>query len=153
VALLWLLRKWNGVAGHEVCRAGSRVFQEVRVADSAAGREKNGFAVSKAGGGSVFATHFGSIMSTYARRVREVGSDMRVRVECYSGRKAYERPRRLGPVNHMRIVEEVLESWYGPSDAFFNVRADDGIVYILRHDTSVADGKWSLVAFNNFKAG
>ncbi len=47
----------------------------------------------------------------------------------------------------------LLEEWYGPNDAFFKIRADDGIVYLLRHDTSVADGKWSLVAFNNFKAG
>jgi hypothetical protein len=28
-----------------------------------------------------------------------------------------------------------------------------GIVYILQHDTSAADGEWSLVAFDNSKAG
>lgn len=79
--------------------------------------------------------------------------DMRVRVECYAGRKAYERPLRFWVDDRVRVVEEVLESWYGPTDAFFKVRADDGIVYVLRHDTSVADGGWSLVAFNNSKAG
>jgi hypothetical protein len=79
--------------------------------------------------------------------------DMRVRVECYSGRKPYERPVRFWLDDHQRVVEEVLESQYGPNDAFFRIRADDGIVYILRHDTSVADGEWSLVAFDNSKAG
>jgi hypothetical protein len=78
---------------------------------------------------------------------------MRVRVECYAGRKAYERPLRFWFDDHLRVVEEVLDSWYGPNDAFFKVRADDAIVYVLRHDTSVADGEWTLVAFNNSKAG
>jgi hypothetical protein len=74
---------------------------------------------------------------------------MRVRVECYAGRKAYERPLRFWLGDTLRVVEEVLEQWYGPSDAFFKVRADDGIVYVLRHDTSVADGEWDLVAFGD----
>jgi hypothetical protein len=52
---------------------------------------------------------------------------MRVRVECYAGRKAYERPLRFGFDDHLRVVEEVLDSWYGPSDAFFKVRADDAL--------------------------
>ena len=78
---------------------------------------------------------------------------MRVRVECYAGRKTYERPLRFWFDEKLRVVEEVLEQWYGPNEAYFKVRADDGIVYVLRHDTSVADGEWDLVAFGNSKAG
>jgi hypothetical protein len=77
---------------------------------------------------------------------------MRVRVECYAGRKAYERPLRFWLDDHLRIVDEVLESWYGPDAAFFKLRADDGSIYLLKHDTSIADGEWSL-AFDNSKAG
>ena len=44
-------------------------------------------------------------------------------------------------------VEEVLDQWYGPEHAFFKLRADDGNLHILRHETSVPDGEWELVSF------
>jgi hypothetical protein len=75
--------------------------------------------------------------------------DMRVRVECYAGRKGDERPVRFWFDDHKRVVEEVIDQWYGPSDAFFKIRANDILVYVLRHDTSVPDGEWSLIAFGN----
>ena len=34
----------------------------------------------------------------------------------------------------LRMVEEVLDQWYGPDDAFFKLRADDGNLYILRQN-------------------
>ena len=43
--------------------------------------------------------------------------------------------------------EEVLDQWYGPQDAFYKVRADDGNLYILRRETSTPDGPWQLVSF------
>jgi hypothetical protein len=45
------------------------------------------------------------------------------------------------------MVEELLYQWYGPSDTFFKVRADDGNLYILRRETSVPDGLWHLESF------
>jgi hypothetical protein len=45
------------------------------------------------------------------------------------------------------MVEEVLDQWYGPQDAFYKVRADDGNLYILRRETSTPDGPWHLVSF------
>jgi hypothetical protein len=51
---------------------------------------------------------------------------MRVRVECYSGSKADERHVRFWLDERAFLVEEVLDQWYGPSDVFFKVRADDG---------------------------
>jgi hypothetical protein len=49
--------------------------------------------------------------------------------------------------SHEYMVEKVLDRWYGPEHLSFRVRADDGKVYILRHDTSVPDGGWELVSF------
>jgi hypothetical protein len=45
------------------------------------------------------------------------------------------------------MVEEVLDQWYGPQDAFYKVRADDGNFYILRRETSTPEGTWHLVSF------
>jgi hypothetical protein len=65
-------------------------------------------------------------------RVLGENEGMRVEVECYSGRKADERPVRFRLDGHEYIVEEVLDQWDGPEQVFFKVRADDGKVYILR---------------------
>ena len=79
--------------------------------------------------------------------LRENGLVMRVRVECYAGRVGDERPVRFRLDFHDYIVEEVLDQWYGPEHMFFKVRADDGKIYVLRHDISVDDGVWNLVSF------
>lgn len=70
---------------------------------------------------------------------------MTVRVECYAGRKADERPLRFQLGERVYLVEEVVDQWYGPDDTFFKVRADDGNLYILRH--SHVEDEWSLEAF------
>jgi hypothetical protein len=44
-------------------------------------------------------------------------------------------------------VETVLDQWYDPESVFYKVRADDGNLYILRHQTSMPDGAWELVSF------
>ncbi len=72
---------------------------------------------------------------------------MRLQVSCYAGRKTDERPVRFRMDDREYVVEELLDQWYGPEDAFFKVRADDGNLYILRHQTSVPDGSWDLVSF------
>jgi hypothetical protein len=72
---------------------------------------------------------------------------MRVRVECYSGRKSDERPVRFQLDERDYLVEELLDQWYGPSEAFFKVRADDGNLYILRQDQSTPEGAWRLESF------
>jgi hypothetical protein len=70
---------------------------------------------------------------------------MDLRVECYSGRKANERPVRFQLGDHVYMVEEVTDQWYGPDSTYFKVRADDGNLYILRH-FEVHD-KWELESF------
>ena len=72
---------------------------------------------------------------------------MKLDVECYSGRKAYERPTRFSMDGRQYIVEEVLDQWYDPESVFYKVRADDGNLYILRQQTSTPEGVWELVSF------
>lgn len=72
---------------------------------------------------------------------------MQVRVECYAGWKADERPVRFRLDGHEYVVEEVLDQWHGPDHQFFKIRASDGNLYILRHRTAIAEGEWDLVSF------
>jgi hypothetical protein len=70
---------------------------------------------------------------------------MILRVECYSGFKADERPLRFQLGERWLAVEEVLDRWYDPHAIYFRVRAGDGSLYILRH--SEPDNAWTLEAF------
>jgi hypothetical protein len=72
--------------------------------------------------------------------------EIKLEVDCYSGRKADERPVRFRLEERQYVVEEVLDQWYGPDHAFYKVRADDGNLYILRRETSTPDGAWHLVS-------
>ena len=72
---------------------------------------------------------------------------MRLTVECYSGRKADERPVRFSLGGRQHRVDAVLDQWYDPDSIFFKVRADDGSLYILRQQTSTPDEVWELVSF------
>ncbi|MFB3917165.1 MAG: hypothetical protein ACE14M_10575 [Terriglobales bacterium] len=76
---------------------------------------------------------------------------MKLEVECYSGRKAGERPIRFRLDGHEYVVEEVVDQWYGPEDAFFKLRANDGNLYILRRQTSTPEGQWHLVSFRQLQ--
>jgi uncharacterized protein (UPF0128 family) len=71
----------------------------------------------------------------------------KVNVECYSGRKADERPIRFRLEGKQYVVEAVLDQWYDPESIFYKVRADDGNLYILRELMFTPDGTWDLVSF------
>lgn len=86
-------------------------------------------------------------------------------VECYAGHKADERPLRFSlvppgesraapatsgepanrPAPRTYEVKEVLDQWYGPGSQCFKVLADDGNLYILRHDQT--EDTWTLDSF------
>ena len=84
----------------------------------------------------------------------EDGDDeMKVEVVCYSGYKGDERPVRFRLGDQEYFVEELLDQWYGPTDIFFKVRANDGNVYILRRRSSAPDGEWSLESFRDMRRG
>jgi hypothetical protein len=77
--------------------------------------------------------------------------EMKLKVECYSGYRAEERPLRFSlaekPDAPTYEVKEILDRWYGVDYECFKVRADDGNVYILRHEQG-AD-RWRLDSFRS----
>jgi hypothetical protein len=68
-----------------------------------------------------------------------------VRVECYSGHKAEERPVRILFERQTLEVAEVEDRWYSPGATYFRVLAESGDRYVLRHVD--AQDVWSLTAF------
>ncbi|HLY63064.1 MAG TPA: hypothetical protein VKV95_20140 [Terriglobia bacterium] len=71
-----------------------------------------------------------------------------LKVECFAGYKADQRPLRFASASHAEPtfqVMEVLDQWYGIGYQCFKVRADDGNIYILRHNE--AEDDWTLDAF------
>ena len=68
-----------------------------------------------------------------------------IRVECYAGHRADERPVRFSAGGHTYAVEKVDEKWYSPEATYFRVTADDGNVYVLRHEE--AKDEWTMEAF------
>ena len=69
----------------------------------------------------------------------------KIRVECYAGYKADERPLRFFAGGNTYGVDSVDDKWYSPDATFFRVTANDGNVYVLRHDQ--ANDRWTLEAF------
>lgn len=70
-----------------------------------------------------------------------------VDVVFHAGHRGEERPIRfrLGDTDY--FIEEILEQWYGPDDAYFKVRADNGGVYTLRRSLALPEGGWVLEGY------
>lgn len=68
-----------------------------------------------------------------------------IRVECYSGQRADERPLRFFAGANTYAVENVDDKWYSPEATYFRVTANDGNVYVLRHDET--NDVWTMEAF------
>lgn len=72
-------------------------------------------------------------------------SERIVRVECYSGHKADERPQRIVFETQTLEIAEVEDRWYSPGATYFRVLVQSGERYVLRHDD--AQDVWTLSAF------
>ena len=72
-------------------------------------------------------------------------TELVVRVECYSGFKADERPVRLHLGARVLEVVEIEDRWYSPGETYFRVVTADGDRYVLRH--AEAQDVWSLVGY------
>lgn len=68
-----------------------------------------------------------------------------VTVECHAGYQADERPLRFTLGGRRYEVTDVDDQWYSPGAKYFRVRADDGNLYVLRHDER--QDMWMLEAF------
>lgn len=75
--------------------------------------------------------------------------ELDLKVESYSGYKADERPLRFAFAGKQdtprREIRQILDRWYGLGYQCFKVRADDGNIYILRHEEGV--DRWRLDSF------
>ena len=66
-------------------------------------------------------------------------------VECHAGYRGEQTPRRFFLHDRCFQVRELLDCWLAPKHRYFKVVADDGGVYILRHDTG--HDLWELTMF------
>lgn len=57
-----------------------------------------------------------------------------ITVQTYSGYKADERPVSFTVANKTFQVREILDQWQGMDHTYFKLIADDGNLYIIRHD-------------------
>lgn len=66
---------------------------------------------------------------------RDTGGFSHIRVDCYSGYRGEETPRRFEIGNRFMEIIDVIDRWAGPDHRYFKVLGEDNAVYILRHDT------------------
>jgi hypothetical protein len=66
-------------------------------------------------------------------------------VECYSGYRGEETPRRFWMASRCIQVDQVLDRWLSPDHRYFKILGDDGDIYILRHDACTC--LWELTFF------
>lgn len=72
-----------------------------------------------------------------------------ITVQTYSGYRADERPISFTVVDRRFEVREILDQWQGEDHAYFKVIADDGNLYIIRHDKAADD--WEMVMMDAVK--
>jgi len=60
---------------------------------------------------------------------------MKLEVDCYAGRET--KGLCVFDLTTAPMFSEVLNQWYGPEDAFYGVRADDGNISVLEQETPV----------------
>ncbi|WP_028584798.1 hypothetical protein [Desulfogranum mediterraneum] len=69
-----------------------------------------------------------------------------IRVECYSGYRGEETPRRLVFTHQQVEVVEILDRWLAPDHRYFKLKGDDGAIYIIRHE--VTSRQWELTLYD-----
>ena len=76
-------------------------------------------------------------------------SEKIVRVECYAGYKADERPVRVLIGRRMIEIAMVEGHWYSPGSTYFRILLRDGERYVLRRQE--AQDVWAIEAFRAAK--
>jgi hypothetical protein len=66
-------------------------------------------------------------------------------VECYSGYKAEESPRKFHLGERALEIVGVEDRWYSPGASYFRVFVKGGDCYVLRYQE--AQSVWSLVGY------
>jgi len=68
-----------------------------------------------------------------------------IKVDCYAGYKANQRPVTFSLGKKKMKVTDILDQWYGPDHTYFKVLAEDANIYILRYRE--ANDQWDVVFF------
>ena len=71
----------------------------------------------------------------------------KLKVQCYSGYKANERPVSFNIGEKSLKVEELIDKWYGIDYTYFKLLANDGNIYILKHEEQ--NDEWELNFFQD----
>jgi hypothetical protein len=70
---------------------------------------------------------------------------MAIRVECYAGHRGEQEPVAFWLGTRRLRVHAVTDRWFAPSQRWFRVDAEDGNMYVLRHNEE--SGDWEIAAF------
>jgi hypothetical protein len=65
---------------------------------------------------------------------------MAIRVECYAGYQGDQEPLAFWLGERRLAVHAVVDRWFAPMQRRFKVDADDGNMYVLRHDETSGYG-------------
>jgi hypothetical protein len=74
-----------------------------------------------------------------------------VRVECYSGYKADESPRKLILASRTLEIVTIEDRWYSPGATYFRVCVTGGDRYVLRQQET--QDLWTLVGYRSAIVG
>ena len=69
---------------------------------------------------------------------------MAIRVECCAGYRGEQEPLAFWLGERRLVVCDIVDRWFAPTQRWFKVDAEDGQMYVLRHDE--ATGDWDLAA-------
>jgi hypothetical protein len=87
-----------------------------------------------------------SALVPHARRwVEQYRNGMAIRVECYAGYRSEQEPLAFWLGERRLVVRAVVDRSFAPTQRWFKVDADDGNMYVLRHDE--ASGDWEIAAY------
>jgi hypothetical protein len=67
-----------------------------------------------------------------------------LRVECYAGYRADERPEAFWLCRRRIAVRAIVDRWLGEDCAYFEVTGEDAVRYILRRDDR--RDRWDLIS-------
>jgi len=76
---------------------------------------------------------------------------MELEVECYAGHRGEQEPRAFALGSRRVDIAEIVDRWISPLHRYFKVRAEDGDVYILRHDE--LSHVWTLTMYEAQRLG
>lgn len=72
---------------------------------------------------------------------------MQVRVETYVDKGGVEKLHRFRLDGRQIEIAENIDQWHGADHRYFKIKANDGDLYILRHDEILAD--WELIMYEH----